>query len=228
MARDLSTIRAILFDTGGVLYHRPRQDRHLSAFLEQHGYKPRHRSVVEKGLRAARFDGQTGRISLDTLYDAILRMHGLDVLELFPAGRQALLRDAADIDLFPGVIETLHLLEERGCLLGTVSDTPHTVAQKSTWLAARGIPLDTWAAFIVSRDVGSTKAEPAIFELALSRMQITAAETAFVGHAAEELRTAHDLGILTIAFLPDDPAFPTDHTIASFFGLAALLLESHA
>jgi FMN phosphatase YigB (HAD superfamily) len=221
----IGTVKAILFDTGGILYHRPRQDRHLAAFLKQHGLQQRHRSVVERALRAANFDVQTGRITRDAFYDAILRVHGLNEDNLFPAGREALLRDAADIELFPGVGQMLRLLKEAGYRLGAISDSAHTSSQKITWLAAHKIPAETWSAFVVSSEVGSTKAGPLIFERALGLLKTPAAETVFVGHSPVELARAGEIGMRTVAFLPDNPAVPTDCAISSFYGLEELLVS---
>jgi len=222
---SLESIKAILLDTGGVLYHRPRQDRHLIAFLEQQGIKPRHRTIVERALRAARFDVQTGRISCGDFYDAILRTHGLADPAQFPAGHEALLRDAADIELYPGVWETLTRLQEAGYRLGAVSDTPYTAGQKIAWLAARRVSPGLWTAFVVSSDVGSTKSEPAIFRAALRQLGAAEEDVAFVGHNSIELVCARDLGMLAIAFLPDDPAVETDYEIPSFYGLGELFLR---
>ena len=221
------TLKAIVFDTGGVLYHRPREDRHLAEFLDRHGLKLRHRAVLNRALRAARFDAHTGRISLEDLYDAILRIHNLpEDDEWFAEGREALYRDAADIELFPGVVETLNALQEAGYRLAAVSDTAHAAGEKIAWLAARGLSPGLWTAFIVSSDVGSTLAEGAIFARALRHLDAAAEETAFVGHASDELECASEMSMVTIAFLPDDPGAQAHYTIGSFYGLAELFLEA--
>jgi len=221
---NIGAVKAILFDTGGILYHRPRQDRHLTAFLEQHELRLRQRSLVERALRAANFDVQTGRITRDAFYDAILRVHGLSDESLFPAGREALLRDAADIELFPGVVEMLRLLKEAGYRLGAISDSAHTSEEKIAWLETRKIRPGTWSVFVVSSRVGATKSGSLIFQRALGLLKTAPAETAFVGHSAVELVRAGEMGMLTIAFLPDDPAVQTDCSIASFYGLETLFL----
>ena len=221
---ELRAIRALLFDTGGVLYHRPRQNRHLKAFLEAHGLRLRHPAVLEKALRAARFDAQTGRISRETFYDGILRINGLQDERLFPAGRAAIYRDAIDIELFPGVAETLVALHEAGVLLGAISDTPHRAEEKIAWLEAHGVPPDVWAVFLVSADVGVTKAEPLIFEHALAALGLAPEQAAYVGHATEELLSAQELGLLTVAFLPDDYSVQADWAVGSFYELAELVL----
>ncbi len=221
---NISTFKAILLDTGGVLYHRPRQDRNLEVFLMQHGLKMRHRSIIERGLRAALFDVRTGRISCATFYDALLRLHGVQDKALFEPGREVLYRDAADIELFPGVIETLIELRDEGYRLGTISDTGHAAGEKISWLSARGVPPGLWSAFIVSSDFGQLKSEPAIFELALDHVGTTAAETAYVGHSPDELGVAAHAGLTTIAFMPDNPAIEVHYQISSFYELADLFL----
>lgn len=221
-------LKAILFDAGGVLYHRPRQDRHLAAFLGQHGLTLRHRKIVTNALRAAKFDVQSGRITCETFYDAILRVHGLQDESLFPEGHVALLRDAADIELYPGVVDTLDRLEAAGYRLGVVSDSAHPAGQKIAWLAERGLSPGIWRAFVVSSEIGALKVECIPFQRALQRMEVTAAETAFVGHAPHELECAGEMGMMTIAFMLDNPGVATDHIIGSFYHLQALLLADQS
>ena len=165
---DLSGVQAILFDTEGVLYHRPRQDRYLTAFLEQHDLKPRHPSILERALRAARFDVLTGRIPLETYLDAVLQTHGITDPALLKDGREALFQDAADIELYPGVPQTLPLLQEAGLRLGAVVDSPYTPGEEIAWMAARQLSPGLWTVFVVSADVGATKTEPLPFERALA------------------------------------------------------------
>ncbi|MBN1201673.1 MAG: HAD family hydrolase [Anaerolineae bacterium] len=217
-------IRAILFEGEGVLYHRPRQDRHLSAFLSTHGLTLRHRQVVARALKAARYDVQSGRISRDTFYDAILRVHGLQDVHAFPEGRAAMLRDAADIELFPGVMPTLDALHAAGYLLGIVSDSAHPSREKIAWLALCGLASSLWSAFVVSSEIGHLKTGGAIFEQALQAMGTDWPETAYVGHDSDELVHAGELGLTTIAFMPDDPAINTTYRITSFYGLHDLFL----
>ncbi len=221
---ELQAVQALLFDTGGVLYHRPRHNRHLKTFLEAQGLRLRHPAVLEKALRAARFDAQTGRISRETFYDGILRINGLQDERLFPVGREAIYRDAIDIELFPGVVEVLDELHAAGVLLGAVSDTSHSAEEKIAWLEAGGVPADVWAVFLVSADLGVTKAEPLIFEHALAALELPPPQVAFVGHATEELASAQEAGLVTVAFLPDDYAVQTDWTVGSFYDLAELVL----
>lgn len=222
---DLSAVQAILFDTEGVIYHRPRQDRFLRAFLERNGLQPRHPSILERALRAARFDVLTGRIPVETYFDAVLRTHGIVEPELLEEGRAALYYDAADIELYPGIAETLTALQEAGFRLGAVVDSPYTPGEEIAWIASQQLSPGLWSVFVVSSEVGATKAEPLVFERALRQLELTPGEAAFVGHDSGELACAAGLGMLTIAFMPDDPAVETHYIISSFYGLEDLFVE---
>ncbi|MBN1678784.1 MAG: HAD family hydrolase [Anaerolineae bacterium] len=221
----MTTIKVILFDTGGTLYHRPREDRRLSAFLSEHNLTLRNRAVVNRLVRAARFDAQSGRIPRDTFYDAILRMHGLETEADFPAGREALLRDAADIELFPGVAGTLNALRGAGYRLGVISDSAHSAQEKIGWLAARDITPAVWSVFVVSSEIGTLKTSGGAFEHALNELGEPPESVVFVGHNTDELQQANRLGIATAAFMADDPSVKTTFTITSFYGLQDLFLS---
>jgi FMN phosphatase YigB (HAD superfamily) len=222
---ELSDIQAILFDTEGVIYHHPRRQRYLTAFLADQGLKPRHPSILERALRAARFDVVTGRITVETYFDAILRTHGIAAPDLLEAGREALFQDAADLELYPGVIETLTHLQDSGLRLGAVVDSPYTAGEEIAWMATRMLSPGVWTVFLVSSDVGATKSEPLLFKRALLRLNLRADHAAFVGHASDELACAASLGMLTISFLPDDPDVVTHYRISTIYGLEDLFLR---
>ncbi len=222
---ELSDIQAILFDTEGVIYHRPRQQRYLEAFLAQHELTPRHPAILERALRAARFDVMTGRIALEAYFDAILHTHGITAPDLLEAGREALFHDAADIELYPGVIDTLTRLQDAGLRLGAVVDLPFTAGEEIAWMAERALSPGVWNAFVVSSEVGATKSEPLGFERALFRLNVAPDHAAFVGHASEELASAARLGMLTISFLPDDPDVETHYELSTIYGLEELFVR---
>jgi FMN phosphatase YigB (HAD superfamily) len=221
----LKGIKAIMFDTGGVLYHRPRQDRHLAGFLAQHGIKLRPRSVVSRALRAANFDVIRGRITREEFYTAVLRLHGLEDETLFAEGHKALLRDAADIELFPGVTETLYALQDAGYELVALSDTPHPAGLKVMWLADHGLAPSLWSDFVVSSESGMLKTEPKLYGRTLARLGYAPDQAAFVGHDSAELACVAEVGLVTIAFMPDDPCVSADYAAASFFALKRLFLN---
>ncbi len=218
------SISAILLDTDGVLYHRPRGQRRLVAFLEAHGYTPRDNFVVERAMRAARTDVQSARITREVFYDALLRVHGVSGPELLERGRAALLEDAADIELFPGVGETLERLQAAGYRLGTVSFTAHPAGTKIAWLAQRGLSPGLWTVFLASPDYGHVTTPGGLIARALHQLGVEASSAAYVGHDSEELLQAAALGVATVAFMPDDPTIQTRYSIGSFYGLADLFL----
>ncbi len=218
----LSAIQAILFDTDGVLYHHPRQDRYLTAFLARHGLTPRHPSILARALRAARFDVLTGRIPVERYFDAVLRTHGISDPDLLEAGREALFYDAADIELFPGVADTLTHLQNAHLRLGAVADSPFSPGEEIAWMASRQLSPGLWSVFVVSAEVGATKTEPPIFERALQQLDLPARRVAYVGHNSAEFACAVGVGLLTIAFMPDDPAVETHYVISSIYGLKEL------
>ncbi len=224
MERHLAGITALLFDTDGVLFHRPRRNRNLATFLAQHGLEPRDPAFEARALRAARFDVMTGRIRRDDYFDAVLRVHGIFDEALLPEGREALLRDAADIELFPGVCETLNALYGAGYRLGAVADAACYAGEHIAWMAVHRVSPGVWSAFVLSPDVGATTAEPAIFECALQQVDAEPPRVAYVGHETAALASASQLGLVTVAFLPDDPLYETDLAIGSFYELGERLL----
>ena len=114
------SITTILLDAGGVLYYRPREDSYLELFLEEHGYKLRHRSIVDRAMRAAIFDVQSGRISGDQFYNAILRLHGVnDRGDLSRRTRGTAARCCRNRTV-SGAAKTLIALSEGGYRLGVV------------------------------------------------------------------------------------------------------------
>ena len=205
-----------------MLYHYPHPNGYLAAFLAEHGLTPRHPSIVQRALRAAQFDVYTGRITREMFFDAVLRVHGLTDLALFAAGRAALLHDASEPELFPGVWETLVRLRDLDLRLGVVTNSPHPVGDLIAWLAVRNVSPSLWTAFVVSSEVGAMCAEPVIFKRALERLTCESDETAFVGKSSESLGCASTLGLMTVAFLPDDPGVRTDCEARTFYDLARL------
>ena len=82
-----------------------------------------------------------------------------------------------------------------------------------------------WDTFMVSSEVGTLKISPEIFEHALLHLGTPADGTAFVGHNTDELQRAAELGMMTIAFLPDEPTVQATHRIGSFYELQDLFVS---
>jgi len=98
----------------------------------------------------------------------------------------------------PGGREALAGLKRRGFVLGIVTDTIYPIERKKRWLDTVGVAefIDVLAC---STALGAHKPEPAIYLNALQQAHLAPGESAFVGHAADELEGARRAGLATIA-----------------------------
>ena len=113
---------------------------------------------------------------------------------------------AAEIEhraLFDGVAETLDGLKGKGLKLAVLSDTESQETRVRRRLADLGIE-QYFNAVVTSVDIGHVKPQPEAFAAALARLQVSAAEAAFVGHDADELEGARQSGITAVAFNHED------------------------
>ena len=104
-----------------------------------------------------------------------------------------------------GVRETLAQLRSSAVKLGVLCNCEQSGEAIRQQLAEL-LGESPWAAVISSRDLGCTMPAAACYEAALRAMQLPAAEVAFVGHDARELRGAAVQGLVTIAFNSDRDA----------------------
>jgi HAD superfamily hydrolase (TIGR01509 family) len=102
-------------------------------------------------------------------------------------------------------VETLAALKKRGFVLGIVTDTIHPIGRKMRWLNQVGVAefIDVVACSTV---VGAHKPDPAIYLNALQQARLTPGQSAFVGHAADELEGARRAGLATVAVLYEPDA----------------------
>ncbi|MGI9628124.1 MAG: HAD family hydrolase [Longimicrobiales bacterium] len=100
---------------------------------------------------------------------------------------------------FPAVRETLLGLRERGVRMGVVTSK----ATRGTKLGLRACDLDeSWFDTIITSDEPVPhKPDPAPVRLALDRMGVRAAGTAFVGDSVWDLRSGRAAGVTTIGAL---------------------------
>ena len=190
-------IKALLFDAGDLLYHRPREKERLAAFLAELGLSlsPMLKREREK-LRTMAF---VGKLTKQEYQDQVLRFYGVQGEENLARGRKAFEEESNDVVFFDGVKETLLALKERGLLLGVVTDTYQPTVVKLKWFEQEGIG-HVWDAFVVSCEVGVRKPDPRIYRLALDELRTEPEEAAFVGHKAAELEGAKAVGMTTVAF----------------------------
>ncbi len=219
---EVREIKAILFDAGDLLYHRPREEERLAAFLAELGLNLSPMPMREREtLRTMAF---VGKLTKKEYQNSILEFCGVQGAENLARGRQVLEEENNDVVFFDGVKETLLGLKERGLLLGVVTDTYQPTSVKLEWFDEAGIGR-VWDAFVSSCEVGVRKPEPDIYRIALHELGIQPEEAAFVGHKASELDGAKAVGMTTIAFNYEENA-EADFHIERFNDLLTLPILS--
>ncbi len=199
-------IRGILFDAAGVLYNRPQSTRKYLAGLLQgmglSGELPKKDQARQKALRS---QANRGLFGPSEYWAQVLLMMGVDS----PIERQALVARinaySDQVQAIPGGREALAALKQRGFVLGIVTDTIYPIGRKMRWLSQVGVAefIDVVACSTV---VGAQKPDPAIYMNALQQAHLRPYESAFVGHAADELEGARRAGLATVAVLYEPDA----------------------
>jgi FMN phosphatase YigB (HAD superfamily) len=215
-------IRALLFDAGDVLYHRPRRWQRTKAFLSELNL-----SYIEAdhpARLALKRDAHAGRIDEVEYQGALLDLFGVKNPEDRNQGRVVLSEEIRDFEFFEGVPETLHKLKDMGFLLSVVTNTFNATSEKIHWFRQVGIH-DIWTSFATSCELSIIKPNPKIYYAALNPLSVLPGEAAFVGHAASELKGAQALGMTTIAFNADEDVYEADHRINNFRELIDLATQ---
>lgn len=190
-------IRALIFDAGDILYHRPERGAKFAAFLAELGLDAKPDQRRQK--RAIEHQAYRGEMDHDQYREAIVRMFGITEPGQLARGKQALIDDDANVEFFEGVPETLLTLKDRGYLLGIITDTANSVSAKLSWFERGGFG-HIWDAIISSMDLGAQKPDPRLYHAALEQLGLAPDQAIFVGHDTAELDGAHAVGLHTIAF----------------------------
>ncbi len=192
-------IRGVFFDAAGVLYRRPQAtSRFVLKLLRREGISGELGEPQRARIRALRADANNGVITPDEYWDAVLALYGV----ADPQVRRALVSEinahSDRVEEIPGARQALAALKQRGFVVGIVTDTIYPIERKRRWLDSLGLSpfVDVLAC---STDVGAHKPDPAIYLRALEMAGLTPAESAFVGHDADELDGAHNAGMVTVA-----------------------------
>ncbi|UCC85609.1 MAG: HAD-IA family hydrolase [Anaerolineales bacterium] len=212
------TIRGILFDAAGVFYRRPRPTyEYVASLVEGMGLSLDLSAKGWSRQKALRSRANKGHLSPDEYWGQVLLMAGVvDTLK-----RRVLVTQinsySDNVLPIPGGSEALAGLKQRGFLLGIVTDTMYPLARKKRWLDQVGVAefIDVIACSTV---VGAHKPEPEMYLNALQQASLTPAESAFVGHDAEELDGARKAGMATVA-VNHDPGTKADYYARSLVDL---------
>lgn len=200
------TIKGIFFDAADVLYRRPEPTRKLvSSLLVERGFSPEIPSQERKRHQMLRSQAKRGQVSPEEYWEQRLMMHDVAV----PYDRKTLvgmILDYSDEVLpIPGGRQALKTLKQRGYILGIVTDSMHSIERKKRWLDRVDVG-DLIDVLVCSSVLGVHKPDAAIYLEALSRANLTPDVSAFVGHAADELWGARQVGLTTIAVYQDSDA----------------------
>lgn len=232
LARDNSTptggysspVKAVFFDAGDILYHRPQQGAYLKSFLARHGLHTPVNIVTETSrLKNLAFQGQLGR---HEYYTAILNLYGVRDAQSTAEGIAAIEQDDTTVEIIPGVPDTIRALKENGFMLGIITDTALPIHIKLGWFEKHGFG-HVWDTIISSKEIGVRKPAPIIYQKAFEQIGIRPDEAVFVGHKASELNGARAVGMTTIAF-NYEPGAVADYYIENFSDLLNVPILAHA
>jgi len=205
----LAELRAVLFDFSGTLF---RLDEDDSWFAGMDG--------VDEAVQAELMDRLThptgpGVSMPDEVYQAWLQrdlkphlhreayLHVLQVSGLRDEHAEALYQraiDPASWTPYPDTVQVLDGLRADGIPTAVVSNIAWDI--RRTFAAAGAGPDE----YVLSFEAGVMKPDPGIFEIALDRLGVNAAETLMVGDSEENDGAAEELGC---SFALVDP-LPTD------------------
>jgi len=190
-------IKGIFFDAGNILYHKPRKGRNIRRFIARHKLKAVADVRKEKAkLKELAFQGVIDRYEF---YEKVIRLYGVTDPDILAEGITALVKDATTVEIIPGVPETLKALKKKGYILGIISDTATPIQEKINWFTQGGFG-NVFDSFISSKELGTRKPAPVIYEEAFTRVGLKVDEAVFVGHKASEIKGAREVGLKTIAF----------------------------
>ncbi len=206
-------IRGLLLEAGNILYDDTAWRRWLLRLLMRLGLRAEYGPFFRIFDRDFLDNVHCGRRSFDDAMNAFLVSAGLSAGQADEACRALdSYRRRCEADFRPliGVRETLAQLHSVGVTLGVLcnSERGGDVLRQRLLELLGGSP---WAAVVSSRDLGCAMPSPDCYRAALAAVKLPAADAAFVGRDAKELRGAKSQGLATIAFNADADAQANVH-----------------
>ena len=220
------SIRGIVFDMGDVLYDATVWRRWLLRVLNRMGLHTHYASFYRVWDRTYLEAVHRGERDYDEAFCDFPRAPGLadpQFEDIGAAGRRPRREIEARAGAFPGVRDTIAYLSERGLRLGVLSDSEQTAERLTERLGTFGME-GLFQAVVSSRDLCRTKPDPACYLAALDALELTARETAFVGHDTDEIAGARAMGMPTIAF-NYEPTVVADLYVEQFEMLRSFVLD---
>ena len=193
------TIKGIFFDAADVFYARKESTaKYAVRLLREHGYRAQMSAADAERRKVLVSQASGGHISAEFYWDAVLQMYGVAAPDERAALLAQIMAQPDDIYGLPGASETVQALKRRGFVLSIITDTIYPLARKMRWLEKIGV-----AEFVdhvaCSTELGVHKPDPAIYLGAVRQAGLTVDESAFVGHATDELAGARRVGMKTVA-----------------------------
>ena len=218
MAESNHRLKALFFDAGDLLYHRPNEGKSLEKWLKSLNIYP---TTIDPTLQSELKEmAFCNLISRNEYHVRLIRSFGIEDEALIQCGVEILQLEDDDITIFKGVPETMRALKEAGFFLGIITDTALPVSTKLLWFEKAGFG-NVWDAVISSAEVGFRKPDPRIYQAGVDQVGVDFAQAGFVGHKKSELDGAHAMGMPTISFNPD-PDAQADFMIEKFENLLNL------
>ena len=206
-------LKTILFDAGDILYNKPNRKSSVIKFLTERGYAaPVENDPIEK---AKRRDAHAGKIETERFFEWLMEHYGVTNSTDAADGIKLLKEQQSDVHFFEGVPETLHELKRWGFKLGIVTNTFNSRHEKNIWFESVGID-GIWDSYADSLELQITKPDPGIYLAALSPLNVSPENAAFVGHSQIEIDGAKGIGLTTIIFNPDPNCTKADYRIEHF------------
>jgi len=200
------TIKAIIFDFGRVISAQKPASL-FRGYEEELGLTPGMLNRIMFGSQAWQ-EALVGHITSDEYWHRIGPVLGLHTAEAIAAFRRRYHEDEAIND---GVLDIIRRLHGR-YKLAVLSNSPAGLAN---WLANWGI-LDLFDVVVCSGDEGVVKPEPAIFELALERLEVAPQEAVFIDDTLSHVEAARALGLHGIHYTtPEALAAKLDNLLAT-------------
>src|SRR5207248_2929093 len=200
---------AVCFDAGGSLVHPdPSFPELLTEVLNEEGHdvdadvvRERLWVVSERFLKAAQENelwstsAERSRAFWSSIYETFLGELGIDWSEHLAERLYSTFTDLTNYRLFPDALDVLELLADRGLQLGLISNFEE-------WLERLLEALDVARFFdvrVISGLEGLEKPNTKIFQVALDRAGVEAAESAYVGDNVHfDVEPAADVGMLPV------------------------------
>ncbi len=187
-------IRAVIFDYGGVLMRAadPTPRRELE---QRFGMQPGGASklMFESPLLD---EALLGHVSTSSFWADVGQQLGLNDSELIEFRRTFWSGDRLDEEL----VALIHDLRDAGYRTAMLSNAPADLCQIVEQLMGITSAFDGFDTLIISGCEGLMKPDPAIYELALERLGVTAEETVFVDDSRVNVAAARQIGFHATRF----------------------------